>query len=103
MPHSHTPGELKVRRETPEMIYLESAGFPVATVCHDTRDTEEANANAQRLVECWNACKGIENPIEAIPALLAALERATGIIEDLEYPDDAPAKDFRDLIAKLKK
>ena len=38
--------------------------------------------------------------VNILPELVEALERATGIIEDLQYPADYPAKDFRALLKK---
>lgn len=35
-----------------------------------------AKQNADRIVECVNACEGIENPTEAIGKVIAALEAA---------------------------
>ena len=49
---------------------------------------------------------GLSNPtlavhaVNILPELVEALERATGIIEDLQCPADYPAKDFRALLKK---
>ena len=46
---------------------------------HDLRPsppTPEDMANARRIVSCVNACQGIANPGETIPAIVAALKGA---------------------------
>lgn len=40
-------------------------------------DYDEAHANAQRIVACVNACKGIENPAEVIQSLVSSLREVT--------------------------
>ena len=41
---------------------------------HEYYNEAEGIANAQRIVDCVNACKDIPNPTEAIPAMVEALE-----------------------------
>lgn len=36
----------------------------------------EAEANAKRIVDCVNACKGIQDPVTAIPTMVEALRMA---------------------------
>ena len=43
---------------------------------HEYYNEAEGIANAQRIVDCVNACKDIPNPTEAIPAMVEALEEA---------------------------
>jgi hypothetical protein len=63
----------------------------------------EQGANAARIVECVNACAGIENPGEAIPAARRALELALEVIEATgpgSYPDAETI--ISEALAKLK-
>ena len=48
---------------------------------HPDRSEEEMQANAYRIVTCVNACKGIKDPVKAIPLLLAALEAYEAAIQ----------------------
>ena len=76
----HTPGKLTTPRGDGALydirIYADSMrSLAIATVwCEGVGDRDEAEANASRLVACWNACEesGI-NP-EAVPELVKALE-----------------------------
>lgn len=45
---------------------------------------EQHLANAQRIVQCWNACQGIEEPEKAITALIEACEEALEALVDVE-------------------
>lgn len=53
----------------------------LASTLLGSRDDETNHANAKRLVDCWNACEGI-NP-EAVPALLEALETELSRVNSL--------------------
>ena len=64
---------------------------------------EEDRANAARIVECVNACTGIENPGEAIRDAREALCLALEVIEATgsgSYPDAETA--IGEALAKLK-
>jgi hypothetical protein len=43
-------------------------------------NTGDNKANARRLVACWNACEGIEDPENVIPQL----RRANDLVQQLE-------------------
>lgn len=51
---------------------------------------ETPPANAKRLVDCWNACEGIENPA-AIGEAIRALDGLQAVREDLRLAADQPA------------
>lgn len=40
----------------------------------------ERSRAAKKLIACWNACEGMADPEQAIPALVDALERSLGLI-----------------------
>lgn len=40
------------------------------------REREESNANAERLVSCWNACLNLENPESDLPKIIESLRKA---------------------------
>ena len=71
--------------------------------------TSSPVADTRRLVECWNACEGLENP-GALPEVLRAAEfavSATAHLRELlpayEYAElQANAEIVREAIAKLK-
>jgi hypothetical protein len=52
-----------------------SAGDMIA----DLQDCPNAEANAKRIVACVNACEGIDDPEQSIPAMKRALENILGI------------------------
>lgn len=71
--------------QEPWEIGFNGAGAPVITVeyrdiCTIEESFGDAEANASRIVACVNACAGIENPGETIPALVAALEAALPLL-----------------------
>lgn len=64
MSTTHTPGPWLERSQgDSEYIYSEVHGA-IATIPHGGLHRHEHKANARRIVECVNACKGIENPVE---------------------------------------
>ena len=86
----HTPGRLATMRRHPDpetaasliQIVTEgaSANYTDGDICnfYCAEYGSENEANANRIVACWNACEGIADP-SAIPDLLAALiELASG-------------------------
>jgi len=73
------------------------AGRPI--IAH-TVSIENDEANAKRIVECVNACAGIENPKE----IQSTIRAFSQLICDLEYNDwtDEPSfKEARDALASL--
>lgn len=61
-----------------------STNTPLAKVEHSGLDWEEYEANAQRIIECVNACKGIEHPSKDIPQMIEVIE---GCIHRLKHLD----------------
>ena len=57
MSAQHTPGRLVVRGGY--SIYT-TDGTPVADTCLTASIPDNDEANARRLVACWNACEGID-------------------------------------------
>lgn len=53
----HTPGRLVVRGGY--SIYADDGKTPVADACLTNSVADKDEANARRLVACWNACEGI--------------------------------------------
>ena len=99
----HTPGPWKVSTANPYAVNTVSGGIATA---HGTDDanyseffpsTEQAKANARRIVACVNACEGI-NP-EAVPDLLEALKDAVAAYDDADL-DGAIIRRLRAAIAK---
>lgn len=81
MPQKHTPGPMRVdparldktllrgRKDYPRLI----VGRPGRRCVVGEARGSNAQADAERLAACWNACKDILHP-EAVPELVAALE-----------------------------
>ena len=60
MSAQHTPGRLAVRGGY--SIYT-TDGTPVADTCLTASIPDNDEANARRLVACWNACEGIQTEL----------------------------------------
>lgn len=43
----------------------------------------EAESEAEKITSCLNSCEGIENPGEAIPAMICALKKSLEVVEHL--------------------
>jgi len=93
-----TPGKLKIKRikqwvmgqgdDYPQIV--SESGQIIVNGLDLALGAEEANA--ERLVACWNACEGI-NP-EAVPDLLEALEGLLSTLSPLSgCMDDDPCMD----------
>ena len=84
----HTPGKLIADCNRPFDDYqtgnpmIGTAGLWIAELCvgkgYDQTD-EQAEANAERLAACWNACDGLPDP-SVVPKLIAALKAAESTI-----------------------
>ena len=57
MSAQHTPGRLIVRNGY--SLYAADGKTPVADTCLTNSVPDNDEANARRLVACWNACEGI--------------------------------------------
>lgn len=55
---SHTQGKLRVGTKYATDIYADRAGHAIARTVNP-QVTAEDDANARRLVACWNACDGL--------------------------------------------
>lgn len=90
MSEQHTPGRLTYVIGEGE-IEAEINGAPVviAEAYVDGGTVYlPSEANAARLVACWNACLGMSDPQATIAALIAALRGITDYAEDDDmYPD----------------
>jgi hypothetical protein len=78
----HTPGPWFVSMGTHEKLGQALAvstkeGDEVDAICivDQLPGSEESTANAHRIVDCVNACEGIEDPKNVVPQLLRANER----------------------------
>jgi len=75
----HTPGLLCVGRKVPRFVYAGTDGNGDAVAeCDGSVDglpRARDEANAARIVACWNACADLADP-SCVPDLLAALELA---------------------------
>lgn len=111
MSEKHTQGRLIVR--CGYSIYADEGKTPVADTCLTASVPDNDEANARRLVACWNACEGIST--EALERsdviasmqgerrrletqrddLLAALKAAR---QSLEVANDEPGGPIRDTI-----
>lgn len=68
----HTPGRLTVRGGYG--IYSNDGKTPVAGTCLPNSMPESDEANARRLVACWNACDGISTEaLENMPQPFGSL------------------------------
>lgn len=97
MSEQHTPGKLgcadtEIEAEINEELVLIAEAYVDAGPHHPRLPAE---ANAARLVACWNACESLQEPEVAIPALVAALQ---GIADYFEDDDDYPDRLLPDLI-----
>jgi hypothetical protein len=76
MSAQHTPGRVRVQHPHAGDRGWEVAFEPgLEQLCQDI-----SQANARRLVACWNACEGIEDPENVIPQL----RRANDLVQQLE-------------------
>ena len=70
MSAQHTPGRLIVRNGY--SLYAADGKTPVADTCLTNSVPDNDEANARRLVACWNACEGLpdeflnSNPIKQL-------------------------------------
>lgn len=55
---SHTQGKLRIGKKYTTDIYADRAGHAIARTVNP-QSAYEDEANARRLVACWNACEGI--------------------------------------------
>lgn len=78
----HTQGQLHIGGQG--RIIYDSNGWGVAnaTVYHGRQEPGTANANANRLVACWNACEGISTSV-------LELNATAGGVAELERQRDA--------------
>ena len=79
----HTKGPISVKTVPTDIGRCHVIGDFKACLYDDGRfgGQSEQLANAERLVACWNACEGIEDPMELRAQrdeLLVALQRAYG-------------------------
>ena len=58
--------------------------WPIANASSCFLDNQLDEANATRIVECVNACAGIENPGDAMREAREALEIAIGYVERMD-------------------
>lgn len=77
----HTPGLLQVGNFDATRIYDSHPDGPimVASVARKGILEAEREANAERLVACWNACEPFEDPAEAIRLLGIEAAKAAAI------------------------
>lgn len=68
MSEKHTQGRLVVRGGF--SIYADEGKTPVADTCLTASVPDNDEANARRLVACWNACQGV--PTEVLEGGLVA-------------------------------
>ena len=85
--NEHTPGAWFLREGDPTIILAPDDAYApwlVAKVDKDCGGSLHASrSNARRIVECVNACEGIKNPGETIPAVAEALRGVLLIVEAL--------------------
>ena len=73
----HTKGRLRADRL---VIYAIQSGNLVAEYVPENRD--EWEANAARLVACWNACEGMADPEAEVGRMRAQMAEAIAILEN---------------------
>jgi hypothetical protein len=86
MSAEHAPGRLEIRTHTYSIA--DTGDYDSQFEIRDSNDraiawfggTDDDEANARRLVACWNACEGIEDPENVIPQL----RRANDLVQQLE-------------------
>ncbi len=59
-----------------------AGGVIVAHLLSTVGEFNEESANAERMVACVNACRGIDDPEAAIKAAREALDRVEGVLEE---------------------
>lgn len=79
---SHTKGKLRIGTKYTTDIYADRAGHAIARTVNP-QSAYEDEANARRLVACWNACDGMR--LEDIEALSAI---GNGVASLIVYGDD---------------
>lgn len=82
MTAKHTPGRLEAndKRSKGGGGFSLFAGGQYIGFVSDSDAITDWEANARRLVACWNACEGIEDPENVIPQL----RRANDLVQQLE-------------------
>lgn len=81
----YTRGKLKACHHPyphPGMWIVKSSDDP-NLILRSVQKTALTREVSRRLVDCWNACEGIEDPVKAIPALIEACQMAQKLIEDM--------------------
>lgn len=77
MSGSHTQGHLHVGGNGTIIYGADGWGVANATVFHGRTQPATSEANARRLVACWNACDGISTADLETAGRLAAADEAT--------------------------
>lgn len=84
---ARTPGRLTVRGGY--SIYADDGKTPVADTCLTNSVPTNDEANARRLVACWNACEGLSTEFLArIDSIQAALTGQLVVTQALEAERD---------------
>ena len=88
----HAPEPWVISEDSENDILSESYGkgngwYEVAAPVSGSGNDDDAQANAERIVACVNACEGIDP--EAVPAMLEALKAAKTLLKLLDDVDKA--------------
>ena len=79
----HTPGPWRVKNTNNGWMVLAPQNGYILTLVPRCRGIERIESNAARIVECVNACEGLEPA--AIPDLLAAAEAVSDLYGEQEW------------------
>ena len=80
---AHIPGRLTVRGGY--SIYADDGKTPVADTCLTNSVPDNDEANARRLVACWNACEGIStHALEVVVGMGASVGDKIAALETSE-------------------
>ena len=83
--HKHTPGKIHSEKGSAGTHLMPNDGTDTTIaylkVAFHKIGPDTQSANAQRLVDCWNACEPFDNPTEAIPVMIGALKEFVADVE----------------------
>ena len=83
------PGKApRYAENSPVTVVVSAGGYSLAHMYGDNK-----RENAKRIVQCVNACAGIEDPETAIKALRDACELALSALQDIDATQELPDLD----------
>jgi len=84
----HTPERLKFARHSLVSAIIEDADGNRVAECMATTNDRQYRHNAERLADCWNACKGIPDPETTVPMLVEGYRVANELVRRGAGPEE---------------